>query len=273
MCYMQRKDLNMSLNKIYVDDCISFLKKLDDDCIDMVLSSPPYDDLRTYKGIEPFTWFELGKELHRVIKPGRAIVIVIQDACVKKARTGTSFRMIVEFMDLGLRLWECLIYHRIGAPVGGERFRLTHEYMPVFFRGDDFMVCNEKLLRVPRNNYSVVSKSSTRRKKDGGFTTQSCYDNNSITKKHETIFSYTPSMGDTRKEKLFHPATFPDQLAHDMISVFSHKDDIILDPFMGSGTTAYQAKIQHRNYIGCDVSKEYVERAQQIVDKANIPIF
>ena len=93
----------IELDKCYNENCLDTMSRMDDGSIDLVVTSPPYDDLRNYKGYS-FQFEEISRELARVLKEGRVLVWVVGDACVDGSETGTSFRQALRFMELGLKL-------------------------------------------------------------------------------------------------------------------------------------------------------------------------
>ena len=126
------------MKKIIHGNCIEKLKIFQENTFDLTVFSPPYDDLRDYKGYK-MSLNELGAELFRVTKEGGVVVMVIQDQTKEGAKTLTSFRTIVDWCDnIGFKLFECNIYKKQGKDGvwWRKRFRVDHEYMPVFLKGD-----------------------------------------------------------------------------------------------------------------------------------------
>ena len=125
------------INKIITGDNVTYLKKLPDSCIDLVVTSPPYDNLRDYNGYE-FNLSELGKQLYRVLKDGGMCVMVIQDSTKNFGKSLTSFKTILDWCDnVGFKLFETVIYNRQGVEGAWwkKRFRVDHEYIPIFLKG------------------------------------------------------------------------------------------------------------------------------------------
>ena len=242
-----------------VGDCCRLLKTLPSESIDLCLFSPPYDHLRTYSGQYSFDYQRLGKRLFRVMKPGGVCVVVIGDGTKNRCKTLTSFRFPVHWCDeIGWGLWETLIYHR-GPPHNHvTRFRLDHEYIHVFVKGNRPKTFNKEPLRIPTIQ-AGMRKGLTKRNTKGdlvnlkrGFIQE--------TKCRGSVWSmgqrYSPN-----SLKINHPATFPDQLARDIITCFSAKGDVVLDPYVGSGTTCVQSYLFGRHSIGFDISADYVNLA------------
>ena len=247
----------MELNKVYCGDNLTLIKQLEDNFIDLTVTSPPYDNLRTYNG---FTWdFEgLAKELYRVTKDGGVVVWVVADATVNGSETGTSFRQALYFMDCGFRLHDTMIYCREKIPQEHNRYQQGFEYMFVFSKGSP-NVFNP--IRVNSKTSGMKKSKHSERGKDNivqmGRTTQYVAE----TKTKQNVWEYLVGYNQTTKdvESFKHPAMFPELLAEDHIISWSNPGDIILDPFMGSGTTAKMALKNERQFIGFEISQEYVD--------------
>ncbi len=248
------------INKIITGDNVTYLKKLPDSCIDLVVTSPPYDNLRDYNGYE-FNLSELGKQLYRVLKDGGMCVMVIQDSTKNFGKSLTSFKTILDWCDnVGFKLFETVIYNRQGVEGAWwkKRFRVDHEYIPIFLKGDRPQFFNKEDLKIPSKHGGKTMVGAAVRKKDGTQRKSRPVKIN-LLKCPGTVMNFGNSCGDGSKLKHQHPAVFPDKLAKDMISCFCPPDGIVLDPFNGSGTTCVMAANLKRNYIGIDVSEEYNE--------------
>ena len=263
----------LEINRIYNVDCIEGLKQLDDNSVDLTVTSPPYDNLRTYHEGDEFVWNfeifkEIAKELYRVTKPGCCVVWVVGDAVIKGGETGSSFRQALEFQRLGFLLHDTMIYEKnsstFPAKISAKRYSQMFEYMFVFVKGkkirDDI-----KLIADKRNKWAGWTNwgKHTMYDKNGNLipTTQ-----NKPTPEfslRNNIWRYTVSFND----KTNHPAVFPERLAQDHILSWSVEGDLVLDPFMGSGTTAKMAKLNKRNYIGFDKNEAYYEESLDRVKK------
>lgn len=250
------------LNEIICGDNIEVLKELPDDSIDLTVTSPPYDNLRTYKG---FVWdFEgIAKELYRVTKEGGVVVWVVNDATINGSETGTSFRQALYFRDeCGFNLHDTMIYEKVGLSFpDSNRYYQMFEYMFIFSKGHPKTFNPIK----DRRNVSAGRKiNGLDRKKDGSFKER--------TGLGKTIKEYGVRFNiwkiPNQKRGINHPAPFPEQLANDHIVSWSNPGDIVLDPFVGSGTTAKMATLNGRNYIGIDISDEYCELARKRVGEA-----
>jgi len=245
----------MELNKIYCGDNLTLIKQLEDASIDLTVTSPPYDNLRTYNG---FTWdFEgLAKELYRVTKDGGVVVWVVGDATVNGSETGTSFRQALYFMECGFNLHDTMIYFKQNPiPLTHNRYEQSFEYMFIFSKGKP-KTFNPILVKC------VSSGNYKNRRKSGRVAEAAMRDRNENTLTKETkiknnVFVY--EIGSFKNETGTHPAPFPEKLAEDHIISWSNPGDIVLDPFMGSGTTAKMALKNERQFIGFEISQEYVD--------------
>lgn len=257
----------LPINKIIHDDCVTGMKKLPDNCIDMVITSPPYDSIRTYNGFQ-LNLHETGKEIYRILKDGAVAVVVMQDQTVNFGKTLTTFRTIVDWCDnIGFKLFETLIYKKHGAEGAWwrTRFRVDHEYMPVFLKGSRPMYFNKEPLKV-KSKWGGVTMTGGATRLTNGKTLESRKITINEMKCRGTVWDYT-TCGDGSRLKHKHPATFPDQLPIDFIQAFCPPDGIVLDPFMGSGTTALAAIKLGRQFIGFDISEEYCKLAEERIEK------
>jgi DNA modification methylase len=239
----------MEINKIYNENCLDTMAKMKDNFIDLTVTSPPYDGLRTYNGYS-FDFESIAKELYRVTKEGGVVVWVVGDATVKGSESGTSFKQALYFMKCGFNLHDTMIWNKPNAMpnVDKSRYCQSFEYMFVFSKGKPKTT---NLRMIPTKNAGKIIKRKT-------LQTQNCNKANRINKTNPTRIDfnvYTLNVGG--KKEAEHPAIFPEKLANDHIISWSNENDIVYDPFMGSGTTAKMAKLNNRNYIGSEISKEY----------------
>ena len=228
-----------------------------DDFIDLTVTSPPYDNLRDYKGYT-FDFETLAKELYRVTKPGAVVVWIVADATVNGSETGTSFRQALHFIDLGFNLHDTMIYSKGGrGAVGSNKaYWQDFEYMFVFCKGDG-ITFNPIEDRKNTVGERLKEESQGGRFKDGRKKGKRVIHRKEFGRRMN-IWQYHES--GTRTE---HPAVFPLQLAKDHIISWSDKGDVVFDPFMGSGTTAIAALDTERQFIGAEIAKEYVEIANE----------
>lgn len=257
------------MNKIICGDCIEILKTMPNDSIDFIFFSPPYNNIRDYNNNWSLNLHSLGIELFRVLKNNRACAMVIQDQTEKCRKSLSAFRTIVDWCDIGFGLWECAIYARTGRPGNWwtYRFRVDHEYIPIFIKGKKLDFFDKSHLTTKVNKWKATGTT----RHTNGQLKHDMSQQVGNTKSAGTVFYYKNSSreGDglgtkeSHKMKLKHPATFPDQLAYDLILCFSQKNEIILDPLCGAGTTCCMAKKAGRQYIGIDINKEYCDLAEK----------
>jgi len=260
------------LNKIYCMDCLEGMKSIPENSIDLVVTSPPYDSLRIYEGYE-LDLHKVGEGIYRVLKDGGITVMIIQDQTKNFAKTLTSFKTIIDWCDnIGFRLFECVIYRKNGTEGAWwkHRFRVDHEYMPIFLKGKKPAYFNKEPLKVPSKHAGKMMTGSGNRKTDGK-TTSTVRRKINPTKCRGTIWNYLMA-GDKDPTKRKHPAPFPDKIPFDFIQCFCPENGIVLDPLMGSGSTAVSAKKLGRNYIGFEISESYCKIAEERLVKINLPI-
>ncbi|PIU15118.1 site-specific DNA-methyltransferase [bacterium (Candidatus Gribaldobacteria) CG08_land_8_20_14_0_20_39_15] len=252
------------LNKIICGDAVAVLKKVPSQTIDIVITSPPYDEIRTYNGHSKFNLHDTGKEIFRVLKNGGIVAMVIQDQTKNFGKTLTSFRTIVDWCDnIGFKLFECLIYRKYGAEGAwwNKRFRVDHEYIPVFLKGERPQYFNKEPLKIPsKHGGKTMTGGGTRLTNGIRIPTRSITIN--PMKCRGTVWEYLTA-GDGSRLKHLHPATFPNQLPYDFIICFCPENGIVLDPFIGSGTTAVAAKNLKKQYIGIDICQDYCDIAEK----------
>lgn len=243
------------VNKIHNIDCVEGMKMIPDNCIDLTVTSPPYDNLRKYNG---FSWDfeETAKELYRVTKQGGVVVWVVGDATVKGSETGSAFRQALYFKECGFNLHDTMIWQKTNPmpKVKTSRYFDVFEYMFVFSKGkpksfNPIMVDCKLGGKIYDSTCKNIGGESGRTKKTFVLNSKR-YKNN--------IWEIAIAQNKTN-----HPAVFPEQLAKDHIITWSNPGDLVLDPFMGSGTTAKMAIQTNRNFIGFEISAEYCEIARR----------
>lgn len=250
------------VNTITQGDCLGLMYELPDESVDCVVTSPPYDNLRDYNGYS-FDFEDIAKELYRIIKEGGVVVWVVGDAVVGGSETGTSFKQALYFKDLGFNLHDTMIYEKAGGLPPNNRYQQCFEYMFILSKGAPKVI---NLLKDKKNRWagsSTFGKSSFRNK-DGSIKVSG----KGIVRKYgyrTNIWRYANGYGFGQTDKIAyqHPATFPEKLAQDHIASWSNEQDIILDPLIGSGTTAIAAHKLNRNFIGFELSQEYVDIANK----------
>jgi DNA modification methylase len=252
----------MEINKIYNENCLDTMVKMPDNLIDLTVTSPPYDNLRDYKGYS-FAFEDIAKELFRVTKQGCIVVWVVGDATKNGSESGTSFKQALYFMSIGFNLHDTMIFRRKTKPLTHKRYEQEFEYMFIFAKGKPNTF---NALKVPCNNAgSIKNKQKERHRDKNGIPSFANGDwiVNDMKIKGNVWEYLVGNTGMADKIAFEHPAIFPEQLANDHIISWSNENDLIYDPFMGSGTTAKMAILNKRNYIGSEISKEYCEIAEQ----------
>jgi len=248
---------------LYTGDCAAIMAAhIADNSIDLTVTSPPYDNLRTYNGYT-FDFEVIAAQLWRVTKPGGVVVWVVGDATVNGSETGTSFRQALHFMGLGFNLHDTMIYDkdsfRFPFP---NRYHQVFEFMFVLSKGNP-ATFNPLIDRNNRKS-PVKVNGEIKREQDGSFTIRDAYTRARIGKRYN-IWTYAQGAnGATADSAAFdQPAIFPEALARDHILSWSNPGDVVLDPMMGSGTTGKMALLHGRRFVGIDISAEYVALARR----------
>jgi len=228
----------------------------------MTLTSPPYDNLRTYGGYT-FDFETIAKELYRVTKPGGVVVWVVGDETENFCESLTSFKQAIYFVETcGFNLLDTMIYVKKNyAPAYPtmKRYAQTFEYMFVFSKGAPSVFNPIKARKQPSSIHARNSTVSFRQR--NGTLKVAHVDTSKETKFERNVWVYEVGyMHSTNDEIAFqHPATFPEQLALDHIYSWSNPGDLVLDPFVGSGTTLKAARLLGRKSIGIEINKDYCD--------------
>lgn len=268
------KSIDDFINKIINEDSEKLLKEFPPNSIDLTVTSPPYDDIRDYKGynFNDTVLNTIIAELFRITKSGGVVVWVVGDATNNGSESGTSFRQALKFMEVGFKLHDTMIYEKntssFPARRDGNRYTQIFEYMFVFCKDK---IKNVNLICDKPNKWAGYTNwgKNTNRLKNGEL--QETADIKPVPEfsPRNNIWKYNVGKGFNSKdaESHEHPAIFPEQLAEDHIISWSNEGDIVLDPFSGSGTTSKMAKKNKRKYIGIDISEEYCKLAEKILLK------
>lgn len=240
----------MKLNYIKCGDCVQLMSAMEDDCIDLTVTSPPYDNLRKYNGFE-WDFEKVARELYRITKPGGVVVWVVGDATVKGSETGTSFRQALYFKECGFNLHDTMIWEKTAMLPTQDRYYNIFEYMFVFSKGKpktmNFIEDKPNVNGGRKQRKDLCINKGHNEKSDEFFVRKEVGRRTNI---------WRIPIG-KNKETQGHPAPFPEQLANDHIITWSNPGDVVFDPFVGSGTTAKMAILNGRNFIGFDISEEY----------------
>lgn len=257
------------VDRVHHMDALRLLGSLATGSIDLIVTSPPYDNLRTYNGYT-FPFEAIAHESYRVLKQGGVLVWVVGDATVNGSETLTSFRQALYFKDaVGFRMHDTMIWHKNAMPgVFGKRYRPCTEFMFVCSKGEP-STFNPAM----RRNKTAGHWTKKGHSGKGGWQTSEAKQT-----KEESVLEniwYVPVGGGvTSKDSISHPAMFPEKLAERHILSWSNEGDIVLDYFGGSGTTAKMARNNGRHYITGDISAEYVElMRKRLAQPWTMPMF
>ena len=231
------------------------MKVMDDNSIDLTITSPPYDSLRVYNGYS-FNFPQVAKSLYEVTKPGGVLVWIVGDATEKGSETGTSFRQALGLKDAGFNLHDTMIWRKTNPmpKVKTKRYFDVFEYMFVLSKGqpktfNPLMQITKFGGKTYNSTMKQISSGKVRKPKTMILNTERYKDN---------IWDCAVAQNKTN-----HPAVFPESLVTDHITTWSNEGDIVYDPFIGSGTTALAARSVNRIYIGSEISPEYCQIAEQ----------
>ena len=248
----------MQHGKIYHENCLDTLARMPDDTVDMTITSPPYDDLRDYNGYQ-FPVEDIAAALFQKTQPGGVVIWVVGDRTLNGDETLTSFKHAITFQETGFKVHDTMLYAK-NNPIPsdcGKRYRQCFEYMFCFSKGQPKTfnpitqpIKQEKafksfrITRVGRNDLAHDHVAPKERKVNN-------------------IFYYNVGTSSSKDKIAFqHPAIFPEQLVHDQVSTWTDPGDLVYDCFMGSGTTAKVAQLLERQWLGSEISEEYVKIAE-----------
>lgn len=255
----ENRDEKNKLNGIFRSDCVEFMKSMDENSIDLTVTSPPYDELRDYKGYS-FDFENIAKQLFRVTKKGGIVVWVVGDKIKKGNKTLTSFKQALYFQQVGFNVHDVMIYRKKNTP---------------FMRSNAYTNCFEFMFILSKNSPKTFSPLKIKTVRQGKEMLPFNKGADGVNKKilgelkpektMTNIWDYAVGFGGSTSDRLAfdHPAIFPEKLAEDHILSWSKEGDIVFDPMCGSGTTCKMAKKNNRHYIGCDISEEYVKLAKK----------
>lgn len=256
-------------NKIYNESCLETMSKMDNESIDFVLTSPPYDDLRTYNKFVTgnktefngysFPFEDIAKELYRITKPGGVVVWVVGDATNKGSETGTSFRQALFFKECGFDLYDTMIYQKTGTPFPQkDRYNQIFEYMFVFSKGKP-----KTFNPVMKKNITAGAVRNSRKFRNAEGEMIPGFNGKPVNEwgVENNIWIIRNGMYKSSKDIVAfeHPAIFPEELALKHIISWTLENDLVYDPFMGSGTTAKCSIQLNRNWIGSEIDNDYYE--------------
>ena len=253
-------------------DCLELMKEIPDGSVDLTVTSPPYDNLRTYNGninqwnFEKFK--DIAKELYRVTADGGVVVWIVADATIKGSETGTSFRQALHFMDCGFNLHDTMIWNKGNCSSIGSlnRYENVFEYMFVFSKGKPK---SANIIKDKPNKRFGEKQSGSIRQANGEVRKTSGYGKRCIAEfgRRHNVWDVVPCKSPAER---LHPAPFPEQLAKDHIISWSNEGDTVLDCFMGSGTTGKMAVLNNRKFIGIELDEEYFKIAEERINNARL---
>ena len=253
-----------SLGKLYHGSCLEIMPELEQ--VDLTVTSPPYDNLRDYKGYV-FNFEEIAKELFRITKDGGVVVWVVGDATINGSETGTSFKQALYFKEIGFNLHDTMIYQKVNFSMPQKnRYHQIFEFMFIFSKGK------------PKSFNPIIDRKNK-------WIGKTCFGKNTVRLKNgetkaiggedKKINQYGKRFNIWRMntvgqenvcKKLPHPAMFPKKLARDHILSWSNKGDIVLDPMCGSGTVPKMCEKLNRRWLACEISEEYCELSAKRIE-------
>jgi len=256
---------------IHCGDNCEVMGSLSPESIDLVVTSPPYDDLREYGG-HGWDFYGVAWLLKRLIKPGGIIVWVVADETVKGSETGSSMEQALHFRRIGLRLHDTMIWNKGSFTAVGSvqiRYGPSTEFMFVFAKG------KPKTFNPIRDrpNIHAGSKPHGLVRLPSGEMLRKTHDRRTVSD-HGIRFNIWTIPPEQSNSNRFHPAQFPESLARDHILSWSNEGDVVLDPFNGSGTTTKVARALGRRSVGIEINEEYCQIAvkrlrQELLDFAS----
>lgn len=246
-------------------DCLIEMAKLPDKSVDLTVTSPPYDKLRTFNDCFVFDFHPIAKELLRVTKDGGVLVWIINDETVNCSETGTSFKQALYFKKIGFNLHDTMIWQKTNPmPRTHNKVRYTasFDYMFVLSKGKPKTVNLIRETCIQKQAYT--SNTSWGREKNGTFKKGNNLSRTNETKIKKNIWGFAVG-----NKTINHPAVFPEKLAKDHIITWSNKNELVLDPFSGSGTVGIACHNLDRNFIGIELNKEYFDIATKRINDAH----
>lgn len=253
---------------LILGDSTETLLQIPSNSIDLVLTSPPYDSLRYYNNSLKWDWTTftiIAEQIVRVMQDGATCVWIVGDATIRCDESATSFKQALYFKSIGLKLNDTMIWNKGHFSAVGalrSRYAPVFEYMFVFTKGKQktFNPIKDR----PNKTAGRTINGSIRL--ENGETKEMVSAGKKINE-YGQRFNVWEIPGVKSKGTTKHPAPFPERLARDHVISWSNPGDIILDPFMGGGTTGVAAVKHNRNFIGIEKVEEYFKEAQQRIEE------
>ena len=262
----------MGENRLIQGDCLEVMDEMIEDGIkvDLTVTSPPYDNLRTYKGSliwNETIWKQVIKRLYDITVEGGVVVWVVGDATIKGSETLTSFKQAIYFQSIGFNVHDTMIYEKSGVMPSKVRYSQQFEYMFILSKGKPKAI---NLIKDRKNNWANTSTGNIGQRQPDGSIKKNGKKKIAEFGLRFNIWRIINEGGWLNKDILTkeHPATFPQNLANDHIISWSNEGDTVFDPFMGSGTTGKMALLNNREFIGIEKVSEYFEIAKNRIEKA-----
>lgn len=257
--------------ELYKGDCLEVMKEIPDNSVDLTVTSPPYDNLRSYNGNIGQWSFEkfkiVARELYRITKEGGVVVWIIADATINGSETGTSFKHALYFKECGFNLHDTMIWRKPHAGAIGalNRYENVFEYMFVLSKGK--IQTSNIIKDKPNKRHGEIQQGSTRQK-DGSMRKTTGYGKRFVAEfgRRHNVWDIAPCQ--SNKERTGHPAQFPEALARDHIVSWSNPGNVILDCFMGSGSTGVACMNTNRRFIGIELDDAYFLCAEKRIMEA-----
>jgi site-specific DNA-methyltransferase (adenine-specific) len=254
-------------------DCLEMMKNIPDGSVDLTVTSPPYDNLRTYNGNNDqwgeHVWKAVIADLYRVTTQGGVVVWIVGDATIKGCETGTSFKQALWAMECGFNLHDTMIWQKTTFSAVGA---LQSRYAPVFEYM--FVLVKDKLrtfnpIKDRHNKHAGIDHHGTIRQRDGSVSEVIGKKSGKTIAQFGQRFNVWQITEEKNSRAHGHPAMFPIAIPRDHILSWSNPSDTVLDPFLGSGTTGVAAKNLNRNFIGIELDEKYFKIAKERIEGAN----
>ena len=247
--------------KLYNNDCVKQIKQFEDECIDLTITSPPYDNLRTYNLDKlQVDYKALAKELYRTTKRGGVVAWVVQYQVINGSKTLSSFRQALIFQDVGFNVHDVMIWRKdTSAFPRKNAYANIFEYIFIFSKGKPKTF---NPIKDRKNKYAGTKIHGTYRDKAGVSIKRNDKWCDKVVSEYGARFNVW-DIPTEKKNKTGHPAVFPLKLSNDLITTYSNENDTVLDPFMGSGTVGLSCLELQRDFIGIEINEQYFDNTRQ----------